>query len=238
MTSPAQINTPAMKTPEGEYERFLYAVSHDLQEPLRMVTSFVKLLDNRIGADLDEEGRQYLDLAIENADRMKKMIYALVELSRVGRSTEPFEPIVMNDFVSDVIRMYSSDMKASGATIIRKQLPDCEAAPRQLMQLFRIIIQNAFENAAPDRSLEIEISGEEDENGSLYHIRDNGSGIRDVYLDKVTELFHTVDRSSDRIGSGLAIAKAITQRHGGNLWVSSVENQGTVITFRLMPEEQ
>lgn len=238
MTSPAQLNNPALKSPEGEYERFLYAVSHDLQEPLRMVTSFVKLLDNRLGEDLDEEARQYFDLTIENADRMKRMIYALVELSRVGRSTDAFEEIKMDDFVSDIVRMYSTDMKTSGATIVRKQLPDCKASPRQLMQLFRIIIQNAFENADPERSLEIEISGEKDGEAAVYHVKDNGKGIRDIFLDKVTELFHTVERSSGRIGSGLAIARAITQRHGGNLSVSSQENTGTVVTFRLMPEKQ
>jgi light-regulated signal transduction histidine kinase (bacteriophytochrome) len=235
MTNPGPLNSGReLRSPDGQYEQFLYSVSHDLQEPLRMITSFLKLLENVAGSDLNDDAKEYLNYGLENADRMKRMIYALVELSRVNRSTEPFEEIDMNSFISDIVKMYGTEMKHQGATIVRHEMPNVEASPTQMMQLFRGIIQNAFDNVDPKRSIQIDISGEVKGEFVEYRIEDNGRGINAVYLDKVFEIFKRIDPKSQKVGAGLAIAREIVKRHGGTINIESTEGVGTIVTFRLL----
>lgn len=235
MTNPGPLNnTNELRTPEGEYEQFLYSVSHDLQEPLRMITSFLKLLENAAKDDLNDDAKEYLNYGLENADRMKRMIYALVELSRVNRSTESFEEIDMNSFTSDIVKMYGTEMKHQGATFVRNEMPNIEATPSQMMQLFRSVIQNAFDNADPARPIQIDISGEEQGDFVEYRIADNGKGIPGVYINKVFGIFKRIDPKSTKIGAGLAIAREIVKRHGGTIDLKSTEGVGTIVTFRML----
>ncbi len=143
--------------PDGDYEQFLYAVSHDLQEPLRMVNSFLKLLDGKAGDKLDEDARKYLDFSIENASRMKGMIYSLVELSRINRSSETESEIDLNEVIQDLLGMFQTNIKSSNAIVNSTELPQVKMIASQAIDLFKILIQNAFDNIGPD-PLELSIS--------------------------------------------------------------------------------
>lgn len=218
--------------PEGDYERFLFSVSHDLQEPLRMIASYLKLLEMKAGTDLSPEAQQFLKGGLQSADRMKDMIYALVELSRVGRNNEVPQGIDVNSALQDLSNMYSHELNQVGGKIVWDELPNVKMVPSQMLELFKILIQNAIDNAS-DRSLEIRVSGKDLGDQVELTFADNGVGIKSVYLDKVFELFKKVDQRSANIGAGLAIAKEIIRKYEGEIRLTSDEGVGTAIVFTL-----
>lgn len=218
--------------PEGDYERFLFSVSHDLQEPLRMIASYLKLLEMKAGTDLSPEAQQFLKGGLQSADRMKDMIYALVELSRVGRNNEVPQGIDVNSALQDLSNMYSHELNQVGGKIVWDKLPNVKMVPSQMLELFKILIQNAIDNAS-DRSLEIRVSGKDLGDQVELTFADNGVGIKSVYLDKVFELFKKVDQRSANIGAGLAIAKEIIRKYEGEIRLTSDEGVGTAIVFTL-----
>ena len=218
--------------PEGDYERFLFSVSHDLQEPLRMIASYLKLLEMKAVNDLSPEAKQFLESGIQSADRMKDMIYALVELSRVGRNNEVPQSIDVNSALQDLSNMYSTEFNQVQGKLVWEGLPNVEMVPSQMLQLFKIFIQNSIDNAA-DRPLEIKVSGEVLGDRVELTFADNGVGINSVYLDKVFELFKKVDQRSPNIGAGLAIAKDIIRKYEGEISLTSEEGVGTAIVFTL-----
>lgn len=218
--------------PEGDYERFLFSVSHDLQEPLRMIASYLKLLEMKAGNDLAPEAKQFLESGLQSADRMKDMIYALVELSRVGRNNEVPQSMDVKSALRDLSNMYSHELNQLDGKIIWDGLPNVKMVPSQMLQLFKILIQNAIDNAS-DRPLEIRVSGKDLGDQVELTFADNGVGIKSVYLDKVFELFKKVDQRSANIGAGLAIAKEIIRKYEGEIRLTSDEGVGTAIVFTL-----
>lgn len=224
---------PSLSDPQSDYEQFLYTVSHDLQEPLRMVTSFLQLLDKKAGEELSDDARKYLQLSVENAERMKKMINALVDLSRVNRETEPPEDINLNEVFTELANM----QKETRGTQIQYH---CDEAlkvalpPNQALQLCRILFENAVDNKQQDQPLIVRFSclpagGER----VTCELEDNGQGMAALFTDKVFDIFRQVQKRPDRVGAGLAIAKAIVIRYGGSISMHSTEGQGAVVTFDL-----
>lgn len=224
--------TKKLEAPTGDYEQFLYSVSHDLQEPLRMVNSFLKLLDGKVGESLDEDSRKYLDYTIENADRMKGMIYALVELSRVNRSSEQIESVDLNEVIMDLTGMFENNIVSHQAVISSTALPHVMMIPGQAVDLFKILLQNAFDNKGT-RPLEIHISNKMVGDRVEISVKDNGIGIKPVYLDKVFEMFKRTDARSEKLGSGLAIAREIIKKYGGTILLESTQGVVTTFTFTL-----
>ncbi|MFT4683142.1 MAG: light-regulated signal transduction histidine kinase (bacteriophytochrome) [Flavobacteriales bacterium] len=218
--------------PDGDYEQFLYAVSHDLQEPLRMVNSFLKLLDGKAGDKLDADARKYLDFSIENASRMKGMIYSLVELSRINRSSEVASEIDLNEVIQDLLGMFHTNIKSSNAIVNSAQLPRVNMIASQAIDLFKILIQNTFDNIGPD-PLELSISSKKKKDRVEITLTDNGVGIKPVYLDKVFEMFKRTDAKSQKLGAGLAIAREIIKKCEGTIWIESELGKGTSVIFTL-----
>ncbi|MFT5184945.1 MAG: light-regulated signal transduction histidine kinase (bacteriophytochrome) [Flavobacteriales bacterium] len=235
MTNPhftPKMHTKALDTPTNEFERFVYIVSHDLNEPLRMMTSFMDLIDKKHGDSLPEEAQTYIRYCKENADKMKLMMRALVDYSRVGRTTEEITEIVLGDLMEDLFDMFSADLKLSNASVDYKNLPNAHAQPSLIIDLFKILFQNAFENKRSDH-LHIKITSQTEGDYHEFCVEDNGKGIKSVYLDSVCEIFRKADKNTPNIGAGLAVAKAIVEKFGGQLRIDSIENKGTKVHFTL-----
>lgn len=232
MTLPNETPTNTFNPPSGEYERFLYSVSHDLQEPLRMISSFLKLLEVKAGNDIAPEAKEFLDYSLMNAEKMKKMIYALVDLSRIGRSSEQAGPVQLTEILGDLEKMYGVDLQRESGTVSYDALPEVWMQPSHVIQLFKVLFQNALDNVST-RPLAISITAKPKGEFVEIAFKDNGVGMKSVYFDKVFELFKKVDQGSDKIGAGLAIAREIVRRNGGEISLSSEEGEGTELLFTL-----
>lgn len=224
---------PTLSEPQGEHEKFLYTVSHDLQEPLRMVTSFLQLLDKKAGDQLNEEARNYLKMSVDNAERMKRMIHALVELSRVNRETEEPSAVDLSEILKELVEMYVNtrnqevELTCEGDALAMIPLG-------QAVQLLRILFENAVDNKAHDRSLMLNLyclpAGCD---RVSFKLEDNGIGMKEAFVPHVFDVFRQVKKNPERVGVGLTIARAIVERYGGHIVIESTEDQGTVVTFDL-----
>lgn len=225
---------PAFSAPENDHERFLYSVSHDLQEPLRMVTSFLKLLESKAGDQLDDDAKRYLQYSVENADRMKHMIHALVDLSRVSRDTEAAQQVNLQEIAQELNCMMSSTARGRGANLSAPEPINVHMAPGQAIQLLRILFQNAFDNQLDNQALELKLTYRAiDEKTVEVALEDNGAGMPEEFTKVAFELFRKKERSTPNVGAGLAIARAIVVRYGGEITLKNSKTNGTVVSFRL-----
>lgn len=225
---------PEFSVPENDHERFLYSVSHDLQEPLRMVTSFLKLLETKAGDQLDEESKRYLQYSVENADRMKQMIHALVDLSRVTRDTEPPEVVDLREIAQELTCMLSSIGRAKGIQLEVIESINVHMAPGQAIQLMRILFQNAVDNQRANEALHIRMTAESGADGRVHiALEDNGEGMPEHFAKVAFELFRKKERSTPNVGAGLAIARAIVMRYGGEISIHPSKPTGTIVSFSL-----
>lgn len=223
---------PKLNDPETEFDRFVYIVSHDLQEPLRMMTSFVKLLGAKAGDSLGEEASEYLNMSLEHGEKMRCMIYALVDLSRVERTTEEISDVDLDQMMHDLLSMFAVEIDKNRAILQIDDLPTIQGRFTQIMTLFRNLLDNIFENVR-EIPLELTITVKEEGDQYRFCIQDNGKGIKDVYLLGVFEMFRKVDPNTVNIGAGLPVAKAIARKHGGEIWAESEPEVGTKIYLTL-----
>jgi PAS domain S-box-containing protein len=217
-----------------ELERFAYVASHDLQEPLRMVSSFLQLLDRQYSAGLDEKAREYINFAVGGAERMKRLILDLLSYSRVGTVNEPFQPIDMNTLVKTVVQIFESRFEKEQITLRVESLPTIHGNASQLQQLMQNLIGNALKYKS-DKPPVVEIGCEEEANRFVFFVKDNGIGINSKYFEKIFVVFqrlHPIDNYSGT-GIGLAICKKIVERHHGEIWVASEEGKGSTFYFSL-----
>jgi len=230
MSIPTAHKPNVLATPETEFDRFVYTVSHDLQEPLRLVGSFVKLLNTKCGDEISEDGKQYLSYITENTEKMKKMIYALVDYSRVDRNQEAKVLIDLEEVIENIKGMYSPEIDICKASIEYGNLPQINAQPSLVIELLKQLFKNSFE-AFDGKPLNICLSCEDDGDMWKFCLADNGMGISCKPLDRIFEIFCKVDRPDENLGAGLAISKAIVNKHGGKMFVESSINQGTKMYF-------
>lgn len=223
---------PNLKQPGSDYEQFIYSVSHDLQEPLRMINSFLKLLESKSKDCLCEDSQQYLQMGLENAEKMKGMIHALVELSRVNRATELEEVMDLSEVLSNMQTMYQLEFDRHQARMHVEADLKVKMIPRHLITLFQKLIENAFQNS-PQSNLEIDVTAREINGKAELHFADNGSGIKELFADKVFEIFKKTDTPSERLGTGLAIVREIVKRYKGDIRVESVFGKGSTFIFSL-----
>jgi len=217
-----------------ELERFAYIASHDLQEPLRMVTSFLQLLKKRYEDKLDETAGQYIAFAVDGAERMKTLIMDLLDYSRVGYNTEPNENVDMHLLVEEIKDLFGKSIDEVKANITVDSLPVVKGNRTQLLQLFQNLISNAIKyhkEGVPS----IEIHYTEQEEDHLFEIKDNGIGIDPAFHEKIFVIFHRLHSRSEYTGTGigLAICKKIVERHNGKIWVKSALGQGSSFFFTL-----
>jgi len=226
-----------LKERQKKLEQFAYAASHDLKEPLRMVSSYLSLIDRRHGEELDEEGREYLRFAVDGADRMREMIDALREYSRVEQGGS-FEPVDLDAVLEDVRKDFEVKIEETDAEVTVEPLPDVEGDPSQLQQVFGNLLDNAIEYSgeAPPR---VRVDAEREGDEWILSVRDEGIGIDPDHTDRVFEVFHQLnpDGNDSGTGIGLALCRQIVERHGGEIWVDAEPGEGSTFSFTLpVPE--
>lgn len=218
-----------------ELEQFAYIASHDLQEPLRMVTSFLTQLERRYSDVLDEKAHQYIHFAVDGAKRMRQIILDLLEFSRVGRHTGVPEWVDLNTLVKEITIVQRDTIEAKGASIRCGHLPSLYVHRLPITQVFQNLIGNALKYAKADVAPQINIKAEKQANNWLFSVQDNGIGIDKEYYDKIFVIFqrlHTRDQYSGT-GIGLSIVKKIIENFGGRIWVESEPEQGSTFYFTL-----
>ncbi len=219
----------------AELEQFAYIASHDLQEPLRMVTSFLALLEKKYHPILDEKGKTYISFAIDGATRMKNIILDLLEFSRVGRGLGEKTPIDLNEILSDVIKMQRQPIEESKAKINYETLPIVSSHRLLMVQVFQNLIGNALKYKNSSQIPEIEISVKSLKNHWQIAIKDNGIGISKEYHEKIFVIFQRLHNKDEYSGTGigLAIVKKIIHNEGGEIWLESEEGIGSTFYFTL-----
>jgi PAS domain S-box-containing protein len=218
-----------------ELEQFAYVASHDLQEPLRTVGGLMELLRNGYKGKLDAKADQYIDYAVDGANRMSRMIKDLLEYSRTG--SKGFKPAPVN--FAAVVRVVQASLKAaikeSKAVITLDPLPTAAADAPQITQVFQNLIANAIKFRSPDRPCRVHVGARQLEGQWLFSVRDNGIGIDPKNADRLFKIFQRLHARDKYPGSGigLAICKKIVERHGGRIWVESTPDEGSTFCFTL-----
>jgi PAS domain S-box-containing protein len=217
-----------------ELQQFAYIASHDLQEPLRMVTSYLQLLERRYKGKLDNSADDFIAFAVDGATRMKALINDLLTYSRVGTHGKSFERTDCTTVVKRAIANLKIAIDESEATINYAPLPEVQGDAIQLTQLFQNLISNAikFHSEAPPV---IQIRAELQAQEWLFSVQDNGIGIEPEYAEQIFVIFQRLHRRTDYTGTGigLAVCKKIVERHGGRIWVQSELGQGATFYFTL-----
>ncbi|THE63622.1 PAS domain S-box protein [Salinadaptatus halalkaliphilus] len=215
-------------------EHFAYAASHDLQEPLRMVSSYLQLIENRYGDELDADGQEFLEFAVDGADRMREMIDGLLAYSRVETQGEPFEPTDLERVIGDVLDDLQVQIRETGAEVTTESLPTVDGDSNQLRQLFQNLLSNALEYSG-DEPPRVHIDAER--NGSQWTIavEDEGIGIDPADQDRIFEVFQRLHSRDSYTGTGigLALCQRIAERHGGTVRVESTPGEGSTFLVSL-----
>jgi PAS domain S-box-containing protein len=222
-----------------ELEQFAYVASHDLQEPLRMVSSFTQLLARRYEDKLDQDARDYIDFAVSGANRMQRLIQDLLIYSRVTTTKNTSVPVDMNAILDEVLTNLQVTIKESGTVVTKDHLPVVLADHTHLIQVVQNLIGNAikFRDQASPR---IHISAEKGNSEWIFSVRDNGMGIEPQYFERIFVIFqrlHAGD-SYQGTGIGLTLCKRIIQGHGGRIWVESEPGKGSTFYFTLKGADQ
>ncbi|MDQ2048919.1 PAS domain S-box protein [Natronolimnohabitans sp. A-GB9] len=216
-------------------EQFAYAASHDLQEPLRMVSSYLRLIEDRYGDALDEDGREFLAFAVNGADRMREMIDGLLAYSRVKTSGEAFEPVDLNTVLEDVLSDLEVRIEEHDAEITVEDLPRVEGDASQLRQVFQNLLDNAIEYS--EDAPTVHVSADRTERAWEISVRDDGIGTPADETDRIFEVFERLHGPGDHPGTGigLALCRRIVERHGGDITVDSTPGEGSTFTITLPP---
>jgi signal transduction histidine kinase len=217
-----------------ELQQFAYVASHDLQEPLRMVTAYLSLLEKRYADQLDGKAKQYMDLAIDGGLRAKQLIHDLLEFSRIDSQAKEFQDVSMEEVLGKTLDNLSVSIREEKAVISHEPLPNIKADDLQMIQVLQNLIANAlkFRGVDPPR---IHISGDDEGDHWRFSVKDNGIGIDPQYQDKIFVLFQRLHTKEEYEGTGigLAICKKIVERHGGRIWFDSRPGSGTTFYFTM-----
>ncbi|SNR97836.1 PAS domain S-box-containing protein [Belliella buryatensis] len=230
-----QKNIKGLALSNQELEQFAYIASHDLQEPLRMVSSFMRLLEKKYDQILDEKAKQYIHFAIDGANRMKQIILDLLEFSRVGRDNGNMEYIPVKSIIEKVLGLQSKRILELNAMFEIGDLPMIKSFETPIRQIFQNLIENSLKYTRKGVKPSIKIKAEELPNYWKFSVEDNGLGIQQEYFDKIFILFqrlHTKDEFSGT-GIGLAIVKKNVDLLGGEIWVESEVDKGTTFFFTI-----
>jgi PAS domain S-box-containing protein len=217
-----------------ELERFAYVASHDLQEPLRMVSSFLQLLEKKLEGTLDDAGKKYIFFAIDGAERMKTLIQDLLQYSRIGTSKELMVAIDCNEVLQSVRNIFALSIKETNAELIVHPLPVIQGEKAQIHQLFQNLVGNAIKYSSPNAP-HIEIGYEDQVSYWQFYVKDQGIGINPKFFEKIFVIFQRLHNKTEYSGTGigLAICKKIVERHGGSIWVESELGKGSTFFIRL-----
>jgi len=220
----------------AELEQFAYVASHDLQEPLRMVTSFMTQLEKKYGDIVDDKGKQYIHFAVDGAKRMRQIILDLLEFSRVGRTEDNLEEVDLNKLIDEILALYRKQIDEKQARIIFDNLPVVNIYRTPVRQVLQNLISNGLKYQRYRQAPVINISCEETTYYWIISVNDNGIGIDNAYFDKIFIIFQRLHNKDEYAGTGmgLAITKKIIENLGGRIWVESTEGEGSTFYFTLL----
>jgi len=217
-----------------ELEQLAYVASHDMQEPLRMVASYLQLVAQRYKGQLDADADELIGYAVDGAKRMQALINDLLAYSRVGTKARPFEPTDCNRLVDIVLGNLAIAIAEMGAQITCDPLPTVKGDASQLLQLFQNLIANAIKFKRID-PVEVHIAAQAEGEFWRFSVSDNGIGIAAEYFDRIFVLFQRLHGRGDHPGTGigLAICKKVVERHGGRITVQSTLGEGSTFSFTI-----
>lgn len=228
----------ALAISNAELEQFAYVASHDLQEPLRMVSSFLTQLEKKYGEVLDEKAQRYIQFAVDGAKRMRQIILDLLDFSRVGKHRELLEEVPINTVLEEVQRLLHREISSSGARIIYENMPVVRAFKTPLLHIFQNLIGNAIRYRKESQSPMVKITAKKRKGEWLFAVSDNGIGIAEEFYDKIFVIFQRLHRQDQYSGTGmgLPIVKKQLESMGGKVWLKSKEGEGSTFYFTL-PEK-
>ena len=225
----------------NELERFAFIASHDLQEPFRMVTSFLNLLEKRIAEQLDETTKKFIFFALDGAERMRNLVHDLLEYSRVGTNREDFTSTNIKDVMQYITRVLQMNLNRKHASLSVQPMPVITVNKTLIGLLFLNLINNALKYHG-GRVPEIKVGYSENADETIFYVQDNGIGIDSKYFDRIfviSQRLHAKDEY-DGTGIGLAICKKIVDIHNEKIWVESAVGAGAIFYFSIpkyKPEE-
>ena len=223
-----------LKASNRELEQFAYVSSHDLKEPLRMITSFLQLLQRRYADKLDEDANDFINFAVEGAKRMNNMINDLLEYSRIGTNEMEFEYLESEKILETVLTNLEPLIIENHAVITYDPLPLIHANEQMMLQLFQNLIGNAIKYHG-DKDPKIHISADKGEDEYIFAVKDNGIGIDKNHLERIFTIFQRLHSREEYEGTGigLAISLRILQKHHGTIWAESELGKGTTFYFTI-----
>jgi light-regulated signal transduction histidine kinase (bacteriophytochrome) len=221
-----------------ELEQFAYVASHDLREPLRMVASYVKLLEKKYGGKLDQTAREFIWYAVDGADRMARLIDDLLTFSRVGTHGKQPVPTDAEAVFQVVQRNLQVAVQEKSARLTHDPLPAVMADENQLVQLLQNLCANALK-FCKDRTPQVHVGVKRVDGMYVFSVRDNGIGIAPQHQQRIFQIFQQLHSHDEYEGTGigLAVCKRIVERHGGKLWVESQVGEGATFYFTLAGAE-
>ncbi len=231
-------STAELSRASAELEQFAYAASHDLQEPLRMISSYLQILEKHLGVSLDERGREFIAFASDGVQHLGRLIEGLLAYSRAGTSSMQLRRFPAGEAVERALHELAGAVKDSQAEVRWRDLPEIEADFPLVVQVFQHVLSNAVRFRSRERP-RIEISAEDRGSERLFHVRDNGIGIEERFAERIFGVFqrlHPRDKYPGA-GIGLAICRRIVERHGGTMRLESGVD-GSTFVFSLPARAQ
>ncbi len=233
-TQELEARNQELQRSNAELESFAYAVSHDLQAPLRSIKMFAQLLTQEYQELLQGQPQEYIEYITSSAERMENLIHDLLAYSRAGKNEQTWLPISLEELVNTSIRNLEVTIKENHATVNVGNLPTLMVNPTEMTQLFQNLISNGIKFRGQQQPL-IEIGAVSDEDNWQIFVKDNGSGIDSKYHQKIFQVFQRLHSEDDYPGTGigLSICEKIVKHHGGKIWLESLPNQGSTFYFTL-----
>ena len=215
-----------------ELEQFAYVASHDLQEPLRMVSSYTQLIEERYKDKLDKDANEFINYAVDGANRMQILINDLLNYSRITTRGKPFEPVDFNSALGHAIVNMQMSIEETGTIILNDELPTVKADESQIIRVFQNLIDNAIKFRS-EKSPKIYISAKQEKGEYVFSVKDNGISIKPEYKERIFQIFQRLHGRKEYSGTGigLSICKRIVERHGGRMWLESESGKGSTFYF-------
>ena len=224
-----------LKRSNDELQQFAYITSHDLQEPLRTISSFTQLIERRYKGQMDSNADEFIEYIVDATKRMQELIKDLLEYSRVTTQGKEFKLVNTEEILQKTISNLHAAIEENNAEISYEKLPEVMADSRQIGQLFQNLISNAIKFRKKDKKPKISVSASENESEYIFSVSDNGIGIEKEYFDRIFTIFQRLHTREEYQGTGigLSISKKIVERHGGRIWVESEPDNGSTFYFAL-----